>query len=55
MVAGAAGLKDLIGWYKTGQLRAPETVVEGLDAAPAAFAGTFGDNAHVGKLLVKLA
>ena len=55
MVAGADGLKDLIAWYKAGRLQAPETIVEGLDAAPAAFAGTFSDNAHVGKVLVRVA
>lgn len=55
MVAGADGLKDLIAWYQAGLLQAPETIVEGLDAAPAAFVGTFGDNAHIGKVLVRVA
>jgi NADPH-dependent curcumin reductase len=55
MVAGADALKDLTAWYQAGRLQAPETIVEGLDAAPAAFAGTFNDNAHVGKVLVRVA
>ena len=34
---------------------AKESVVEGLESAPAAFASVFSSNAHVGKLLVRVA
>lgn len=33
----------------------PETVVEGIDALPAAFSSVFSGNSSVGKLLVKVA
>lgn len=54
MVAGAAALEQLAGWVREGKLRYPEAVVEGLEAAPAAFAGIFRGNSNVGKLLVKV-
>lgn len=40
-------------WLDSGQLQAPETVVEGLDQAPEAFVGLFKGH-NIGKLLVKL-
>jgi NADPH-dependent curcumin reductase CurA len=41
-------------WVREGKLRYRETIVEGLEQLPAAFAGLFrGDN--VGKMLVRLA
>jgi NADPH-dependent curcumin reductase CurA len=40
---------------KEGKLTFPEAVVEGIEAAPAAFASVFSGNSHVGKLLVKIA
>ncbi|HKY90916.1 MAG TPA: NADP-dependent oxidoreductase [Nevskiaceae bacterium] len=55
MVGGAAALQDLARWVQEGRLRYPEVVVDGLAAAPAAFAGIFGGNANVGKLLVRVA
>jgi NADPH-dependent curcumin reductase CurA len=55
MVGGAAALKDLTEWVTSGRLRHPETVVDGLESAPAAFAGVFSGNANVGKLLVRVA
>lgn len=54
MVGGSAALEQLAGWVKAGAIRHPEAVVEGLHAAPAAFAGIFGGNGNVGKLLVKV-
>lgn len=48
-------LKDIAQWYQAGQLKTPESVVEGIEAAPAAFASVFSGNNHVGKLLVKVA
>ena len=41
------------GWLAAGQLRAYETIVEGLDQAPAAFVGLF-EGRNTGKLLVRL-
>lgn len=54
-VGGGQALEDLAGWIGEGRLTYPETVVEGLKAAPAAFAGVFSGNANIGKLLVKVA
>ncbi len=48
-------LEDIAGWIKEGRIKVPEAVVEGLDAAPEAFASVFGGNSFVGKLLVKVA
>jgi NADPH-dependent curcumin reductase CurA len=54
MVAGPAALDDLAGWVREGRLRHPETIVEGIANAPAAFAGIFGGNRNIGKLLVRV-
>lgn len=55
LTAGPDALKQLAAWVKEGRLRHPETIVEGLEAAPQAFAGVFGSNDYVGKLLVRVA
>lgn len=55
MMAGDEGLRRIGEWIAEGKLRSPEHVVEGIDVAPAAFAGVFADNSFVGKLLVKVA
>src|SRR5258706_6856609 len=55
MQGGKAALDDLHQWARAGKLRFPETIVAGLEAAPAAFAGVFRGNDAVGKLLVKVA
>jgi len=55
MVGGQRALDELGAWVRSGRLRCPETIVHGLAAAPAAFASIFGANAHIGKLLVKVA
>ena len=55
MVGGSAALEQLAAWVKAGAIRYPQTIVEGLDAAPAAFAGIFRGNGNIGKLLVKVA
>ncbi len=54
MMAGPEARTSLAAWYRDGKLAAPEAVVEGLEAAPAAFAGVFSGNSFVGKLLVKV-
>jgi NADPH-dependent curcumin reductase CurA len=48
-------LEDIARWYKEGKLKTPEAVVEGIDAAPEAFASVFSGNSFVGKLLVRIA
>ena len=53
--AGQKGLDDIAGWMKQGKIRFPESVVEGIDAAPQAFASVFSGHDHVGKLLVRVA
>lgn len=55
MVAGPAALTELAGWVKSGQLRVAETVIDGIENTPAAFAGIFRGNDYVGKLLVRVA
>ena len=54
MVGGKQAVEDIAGWIRAGKLHYPEAVVDGLDAAPAAFAGVFSGNAYVGKLLVRV-
>jgi NADPH-dependent curcumin reductase CurA len=41
-------------WVKTGRIRYPEVIVDGLESAPAAFAGIFRSNSNLGKLLVRV-
>jgi len=55
LVGGQRALEDLAQWIREGRIRCPEVVVDGLEAAPAAFAGIFSGNATVGKLLVRVA
>ena len=54
-MAGQKALDDIAGWIAEGKLAYPETVVEGIEAAPEAFASVFSGNAFIGKLLVKVA
>jgi NADPH-dependent curcumin reductase CurA len=54
LVAGTAALEQLTTWVKAGRLRYPEVIVDGLENAPAAFAGIFRGNNTVGKLLVRV-
>lgn len=55
MVGGRQALEDLTGWVRQGSIRCPETVIDGIENAPAAFAGIFGRNAYLGKLLIRVA
>ena len=45
--------RDMGKWLASGQVKAPETVAEGLDAMPDAFRGLFSGQ-NVGKMLVRL-
>ncbi len=47
--------KDLTEWLADGRVRLPETVIDGLENAPAAFAGIFAGNSNIGKLLIRVA
>lgn len=53
-IGGQPALDDLTRWAGEGRLRFPESIVEGLEAAPKAFASVFRGNTHIGKLLVKV-
>ncbi|MCB2072804.1 MAG: NADP-dependent oxidoreductase [Novosphingobium sp.] len=55
IMAGPEPLEAIAGWMKEGRMTFPEVVVEGLEAAPEAFASVFSGNSFVGKLLVKVA
>lgn len=55
MVGGQKALDDLSGWVRDGLIKHPESIVQGLQAAPRAFVETFQRNDHVGKVLVKVA
>ncbi|MET0365439.1 MAG: NADP-dependent oxidoreductase [Sphingobium sp.] len=54
MTAGPKALEDLADWLSAGKIHNVETVVDGLENAPAAFAGKFGGNDHIGKLVVRV-
>ncbi len=54
LVGGQQALEDIAGWIAQGRIQCAESVVEGLEAAPQAFAGVFSGNNHLGKLLVKV-
>ena len=53
--AGQEGLDDIARWMKEGKITFAESLVEGIESAPAAFASVFSGHSHVGKLLVKVA
>ena len=53
--AGPQALQDIAGWIAEGRITYPEAVVEGIEAAPEAFASVFSGNSFVGKLLVRIA
>ena len=53
--AGQKGLDDIAGWMKEGKIRFAESVVDGIESAPEAFASVFSGHAHLGKLLVRVA
>lgn len=55
MVGGQAALTDLAEWLHAGKIRNLETVFDGIEKAPEAFAGIFASNSYVGKLLVRVA
>jgi NADPH-dependent curcumin reductase CurA len=55
MVGGQQALDDIAGWLRSGQLRCLETIIDGLDKAPEAFAGIFKRNHYIGKLLIRVA
>jgi NADPH-dependent curcumin reductase CurA len=53
--AGQKGLDDIAGWLKDGKIRLAESIVDGIESVPEAFASVFSGHSHVGKLLVKVA
>jgi NADPH-dependent curcumin reductase CurA len=53
--AGPQALEAIAGWIAEGKITYPEAVVEGIEAAPEAFASVFSGNSFVGKLLVRIA
>jgi NADPH-dependent curcumin reductase CurA len=52
--AGQKGLDDIAGWIREGKIRFPESIVDGIEAAPATFASVFSGHTHLGKLLIKV-
>ncbi len=55
MVGGEKSLEDIAAWIRDGLIQYPETIVEGIEQAPWAFASIFGRNSNIGKLLVHVA
>jgi NADPH-dependent curcumin reductase CurA len=55
LFADKKGLEDIAGWIKEGKIKSAETIVEGIDATPDAFASVFAGSAGLGKMLVKVA
>jgi len=55
LFAGQKGLDDIAGWMKEGKISFAESFLDGIDAAPEAFASVFSGHDHLGKLLVRLA
>jgi NADPH-dependent curcumin reductase CurA len=55
LFAGQKGLDDIAGWMRAGKIRFAESFVDGIDAAPSAFASVFSGHEHIGKLLVRVA
>jgi NADPH-dependent curcumin reductase CurA len=53
-VAPPDALELLENWLGEGRIKLLETVIEGIENAPAAFAGMFSGGGHSGKLVVKL-
>ncbi|MET1757012.1 NADP-dependent oxidoreductase [Novosphingobium sp. RD2P27] len=53
--AGQKGLDDIAGWMKEGKITFAESFVDGIEAAPEAFASVFSGHSHLGKLLVRVA
>lgn len=49
-----AFLADMSGWLADGQIRAAETIVQGIESAPTAFIGLFGGE-NTGKMIVQTA
>jgi len=52
--AGQKGLDDIAGWIREGKIKLAESIVDGIDSVPEAFASVFSGHDHVGKLLVKV-
>lgn len=55
LFAGRKGLDAIAGWMKAGKVRFAESFVDGIEAAPEAFASVFSGHDHLGKLLVRVA
>lgn len=55
LFAGQKGLDAIAGWMKEGKVRFAESFVDGIEAAPEAFASVFSGHDHLGKLLVRVA
>lgn len=55
MTGGQKALDDLSSWQREGLIKCPETIVDGLRAAPRAFVDIFRRNDNIGKVVVKIA
>ena len=54
MFAGEQGLQAIAGWIRDGKINSAESVVDGIESAPATFASVFSGHSHPGKLLIKV-
>lgn len=55
MVGGAKAIAANRAWIEQGKFKPVETILEGIEHVPATFAGIFGGNTHVGKVVLKIA
>lgn len=55
MVGGAKAIAENRAWIGEGRFRPAETILNGIESVPDAFAGIFQGNDHVGKVVLKIA
>jgi NADPH-dependent curcumin reductase CurA len=55
MLGGPAAIAANRAWIEEGRLTPAETILQGIESVPEAFAGIFGGNTHIGKVVLKIA
>ncbi len=55
MVGGAKAIAANRAWIEEGKFKPAETILDGIECVPQAFAGIFSGNTHIGKVVLKIA